>query len=133
MNTRFVTSLELSRKLKEAGVSQESSFYWWEIENKDSFLSYCDDDYSGATNSKCFSAYTAGELAELLPETIQNKDFKEETYFKPTCFLIMEKAGTGWMVDYKNRFDTCYFEIFHENLIEAMSLMLLKLKEEGVV
>lgn len=68
MNPKYVTSLELSKKLKESGVKQESEWYWvcvvedgkeekWELkQNK-----------PGVIWPYYYSAFHVGELGEMLP------------------------------------------------------------------
>lgn len=57
-------SLELSKRLKELGVKQESYFCWWQADNLENY-----------------SAFTASELGEILPKgtvlTNGNKTFWE--------------------------------------------------------
>lgn len=53
-----VCSLELSKKLKELGVEQDSLFYW---RDNDGFQESDECDYSIA------SAFTVAELGEMLP------------------------------------------------------------------
>lgn len=62
----LVTNLELSRKLKEAGVKQDSLFYWnGSIISRDLMLKDKKDEV--ITKGYIYSAFTAGELGELLP------------------------------------------------------------------
>ena len=85
-----VTSLELSKKLKELGVKQESHWYWESyylpeittdrhnniIDSK--YIRYIADKRpvirSGFLTSKLkyYSAYTVAELGELLPEGFES-------------------------------------------------------------
>src|SRR3990167_3436279 len=58
-----VTSLELSKKLKELGVKQESLFYWYQAGNGHIFVAYRDDSFTKGIAS----AFTASELGEMLP------------------------------------------------------------------
>jgi len=78
-----VTSLELSRKLKELGVKQKSLWYWLEscdkrtdlISGLTSLLKPRDDIQE---DKKCgciyYSAFTCAELSELLPMNIEYFD-----------------------------------------------------------
>lgn len=66
-----VTSLELSKKLNELGVPQESLFRWYENLRHTESGVYCDlwsnwDEYDG----DWVAAYTVAELGELLPPYI---------------------------------------------------------------
>ncbi|SRR6266702_6047336 len=67
-----VTSLELSKKLKELGVKQESLFSWfYDEEDKDNQGIAFDIQYSDAStydeDKWICSAFTVAELGELLP------------------------------------------------------------------
>lgn len=71
--TDHVTSLDLSMKLKEAGMPQESIFYWGKIQGQ------CDMHEIIFVHAEVFdsclvidpiSAYTASELMGLLPSFI---------------------------------------------------------------
>ena len=64
-----VTNLELSRKLKELGVKQESLFWWIAPESPDRPLLYYghyDNAFNKTNHAFIFSAYTVAELGELL-------------------------------------------------------------------
>lgn len=72
-----VSSLELSKKLKELGVKQKSLFYW---ENK--WAGSSDEDAgkdvisygnSGYHTMRLCSAFTVAELGEMLPDNIKHK------------------------------------------------------------
>jgi hypothetical protein len=63
MNANHVVSLELAKKLKEAGYPQEGEFWWWK--NTDGYV--VGNNNIGAI---C-SAPMVGELIELLPRGIE--------------------------------------------------------------
>jgi len=88
--SKQVTSLELSKKLKELGVKQKSLFYWVEKENtvdgcKVSIFSKYDGDFffvlSNESNKyECsretgrrISAFTVAELGKMLPSETYTK------------------------------------------------------------
>jgi len=67
-----VTSLELSKKLKELGVEQESLWCWvckrgrkWTSEEDHWFLHETESSYNYKGNDKC-SAFTVAELGEMI-------------------------------------------------------------------
>ena len=62
-----VTSLELSKRLKELGVPQDSAFYWQRHHSVDAPGGWT-WSLSNTTNGNCVSAFLASELGELLPE-----------------------------------------------------------------
>ncbi len=61
-----VSNLELSRKLKDLGVKQESSWYWIVpgIPGLEPYLA----DHKKRTTGETFSAFTVAELGEMLPD-----------------------------------------------------------------
>lgn len=65
-----VTSLELSKRLKELGVEQESLFCWEKIdwEGKNAILKYRRE--VSAHNGWIISAFTVAELGEMLPDGV---------------------------------------------------------------
>lgn len=72
-----VTSLELSKKLKELGVSQESLFYWIYTDapladgSRDKVVlgtTLRDSHWELGGEQDTYSAYTVAELGDLLPE-----------------------------------------------------------------
>ena len=60
-----VTSLEVSKKLKELGVEQESYFYWVELQGYPCFYRGDELEYKG---EKTYSAFTVTELGELFKQ-----------------------------------------------------------------
>jgi hypothetical protein len=89
MNPRHVTSLALSRKLKEAGVPQTAYWFWDEKTHHDGFfLASCRVQQSAMQR---FSAWTSGELGEMLPGKIGE------------ALLEYQKWGFGWTLNYYDR------------------------------
>ena len=66
---KYCVSLELAKEMKELGFEQESEFYWWIFNNGVSKLIskkiICQPHLE---NEAKYSAYTVGELGEMLPE-----------------------------------------------------------------
>lgn len=68
-----VTSRELSQKLKDLGVKQESLFYWHFTEYEDALVLFGDEHTSIVEEGKrhefvgYVSAFTVAELGEMLP------------------------------------------------------------------
>lgn len=64
-----VTSLELSKRLKELGVKQESLFYWTKPHYEDNlpFVCWYEEKFvNGTKNWEQYSAFTVAELGEKL-------------------------------------------------------------------
>lgn len=93
-----VTNLELSKKLKELGVKQESYFYWFKkftdrddyfIEDwgKPEYLTVMALDFI-KIDLAC-SAFTVAELGEMLPKRFDFKVWKD-------CWIITSKTPRSW-------------------------------------
>jgi len=70
-----VTSLELSKRLRELGAKQESYFMWHR--NKLRNLVYLSESFEITKPEECervASAFTVAELGELLPGTIETEN-----------------------------------------------------------
>src|SRR5437868_5642219 len=84
-----VTNLELSKRLKELGVKQESLF-WWEFyisgdpELKRAGEQECIEGESEPwyPSKDCISAFTVAELGEMLPKNIEDKESDELGYLE---------------------------------------------------
>ena len=135
-----VVNLELSKKLKELGVKQESLFYW------------CERTVTGSKTYKEFflqekiyvepypniiSAFTVAELGEMLPNTIRKneKDYFLNCYFSP----LSSDGGTDFEVSYESGDDKTLAYISNEpnDMIEseanARAKMLIYLLENKLL
>lgn len=119
-----VTSLELSKRLKELGVKQESHFFWidayenykitseayegWVIRPKYNAFDSISDD-------KRYSTYTVAELGDFLK---QRGNYFEETYWKNGFRIYDKESG-----------------FFVEEMVEAnaRAKMLIYLIEKGLL
>ena len=83
-----VTSLELSKKLKELGVKQESYFKWEERDG-----GYLELYHSKETSCahKYYSSFTTSELLELLPKEWIRIEFHGKKYYCFYYFMEEEK------------------------------------------
>ncbi len=72
----IVTSLEVSKKLRDIGVPQESVFYWQEFQDHEPRLVQGIPEHFNGTS---VSAFTASELLNQLPEYVNWDDRR--------CFL----------------------------------------------
>jgi hypothetical protein len=63
MNPKYVTSLELSKKLKELGVPQQSCFMWVNTEHRG--LTFVLAEYQSFQDG--YSAFLSDELMDILP------------------------------------------------------------------
>ena len=122
-----VTSLDLSRKLKELGVKQNSIFFWLGGELRNNIFDN-QDNYKDS-----FSAFTVAELWEKLPYRLDAD--------RITSFLVMKKVeqndGTGKLntiLNYEMISGTIYPWCQNEsNPANACAKMLIRLIESGSV
>lgn len=99
-----VVSLELSKRLKELGVPQESHFYWskdFDVNNEftgeepvveeDRWL-----EYNEMEKAKVCSAFLVGELGEMIPMELKNRNGKCDGGYFETYRMTFKK----WIVEY---------------------------------
>lgn len=121
-----VCSLELSKRLKELGVKQESLFYWvrpidiWQLTAK---LTEQDGIYFNHTTIDIFpmdnySAFTVAELGEMLPE------------WHDSC----KRQENDWHVRVfeKKKNNICH-NAFDESEANARAKMLVFLLDQGLI
>ena len=140
MNEKLVTSLSISKQMKEAGIEQSSEFKYCgghidyseaiegnfeKCENTDLLD---DDEYchtAGLTCEFTIAAFTAGELMIILPYkvTVNNTDY----------YLEILKIYSGWDVSYRSSQGELLMSKIDKISIEALGLMLLHLKKEGLI
>lgn len=118
MNLKSICcSLEWARKLKDAGVEQESLFYWM-ISERDK-KPHLGNDFSWQEhgNGKYYSAFTTDELLEKLPERYKKG------------WLTCQKAGLwGVGYEYKHNIIISFEEKSLPNALAKMLQHLIKNK-----
>lgn len=104
-----VCSFDLAKRLKELGVKQESTWYWWENTEKlgEAYLHVDERNLVGTqttelrTNYKsipcCYSAFTVAELGNLFPAKLKEK--------KKLCWLTSCKGDNYWACWYQDAAD----------------------------
>lgn len=76
-----VTSLEISKRLKELGVKQESYFWYRAFTDKDEQLYFVLGHHdSQAMFQRDYSAFTVAELGEILPEFVESYKSHDEGF-----------------------------------------------------
>jgi hypothetical protein len=122
-----VTSLELSEKLKELGVKQESLF-WYQNE----LLSYCPEFCNWGIDSygmniaynQAIAAFTVAELGEMLPLMIE--DYGNENI---DLYLNIQKLRDGsWEIEYRS-YQITYISKSESTEANARAAMLIYLIE----
>lgn len=72
-----VVSLELSKRLKELGVKQESAFYYEELFTKEQGVLESNfvqkKRYDGESGARYFAAFTVAELGRMIPVIFRKK------------------------------------------------------------
>lgn len=149
---KLCCSLELAKRLDGLGLPQESLFYWRTVGEKyaktlkefpfsgalmgdgSPIIQYAEDEEHApmVQYEHKFSAYTAGELGELLPEIIKGSELDYS--------LNIWKEYAGWGVGYHWVEDTRGVVIVgdrevrftDESLVDAMAKMLIYLIENGL-
>lgn len=127
-----VSSLELSKKLKELGVKQESLFYWsgnpgveYKLHNSD-----CGHRPETGGNDMFCSAFTSSELGEMLPEVINGG------------LLSTRRCNEGWYARYEdlnnsivipNNIPKPFIGEYHETEANCRAKMLIYLIENGLI
>jgi len=127
-----VCSLELSKRLKELGVKQESAFQWipypdGSVRLGEWYLQLVPTRAGkGIYNMTGVSAYTVAELGELLP-----------TEQKDRLGFFSGKAINGWFCEVKNYgvmpFNRLHVELQHDTEADARAKMLVYLIENELV
>lgn len=128
-----VTSLEISKRLKELGVKQESLFWWEQIKTagKNEWTNW---QVAFVNNSphyndgRTVSAFTVAELGEMLPSEIANEYL--------SCYRVHLLHGTTdehdeWECGYGKALAERYFTADTE--ADARGLILIHLLEKKLI
>lgn len=119
-----VTSLELSKRLKELNVKQESLFYWCAISSENPHPCYVDT----MQESSELSAFTSSEIIEMLPKYI-TKDNTEFYYLQYPSWHCDK-----WIITYGNSFERWKSKEQEDvSEVNARAKMLIYLIENGMI
>jgi len=125
-----VTSLELSQKLKELNVPQESLFYWGKLEYSDRGMVWelCEKGVELITKDMV-SAFSVAELGELLPFYID----KNGAVLTLEITKVEDSIAKNWMIvyttHYASRDENMYSKVFIDNEANCRAKMLIWLIE----
>jgi len=131
----LVTSLEISQQMKEAGIVQSSEFYWVR-KIKDGEFVLQDHYIDRIIPCEVYSAFTAGELGEMLPESFTNDEgieFSLEFWKRDLGSDDKWHIAYWWDEDAIRKSDFYIIKCDAETLADAMAKMLLHLKKEGLI
>ncbi len=145
-----VTNLELSKKLKELGIKQNSLF-WWSREHQKALhkITFSYSKFETADKEPHISAFTVAELGEMLPKTIKSPkagdkrnwqdvshiSTKEREEMRYVGILSINKP-TDWIVLYQG-YIILGFDIkahtHDKTMANAMAKMLIYLIENKLI
>lgn len=130
-----VTSLKISKKLKELGVKQESLHWWGGIDRMMVWCNHIKLDLPSQDNRfTWYSAFTVAELGELLPDNLYDK--KEDQWFCLTIHKISDQEDKyeGWEILYKHATNSLVF-LREQEITEAdaRGKMLIYLLENKLI
>lgn len=131
-----VTSLDLSKQLKELGVKQESLFHWELDEDENSRIVYDPKP----TRDYDFSAFTVAELGEMLPWKIEkswiapNKTEIKDWYLDIFKHDFERRVGNHdkWNVTYSSN-QLTYIHMAGQTESNARAKMLIYLLENKLI
>jgi len=96
-----VVNLELSKRLKELGVKQDSLWYWAEDNNEQWILLTGGEEIDHPYARNFNSAYSVAELGELIPSSFYGKEGELLAF---TSYKVKKKKGVSklWVVFYED-------------------------------
>lgn len=137
-----VTSLELSKRLKELGVKQESFFAWTDVPRSSGtnpeivWLDMDEHEVHSHTwkRSDFYAAFTATEAEVMLPREV-NISYKNGKPRDGGHWLKLQRVAKGYNVMYLNRrYDSdSWLDVSGETIAEASGLMLAYLLEHNLI
>ncbi len=146
-----LSNLELSKKLKELEVKQESLFYWEEVVDEDNLkpeLKYIDikytkdkfGEYDGGRKwqQKYYSAFTVAELFDKLPNGFFLGKDEDNGYYCGCCLEFIEEINPKFYKKLDEKFYGWLEEFAEEqtedkNPANALAKMLIYLKENKLI
>lgn len=122
-----VTSLELSKQLRELGVKQESLFWWntWGNKLGNPFVTHTKGGWAKDMTPYLVSAFTVAELGEMLPFFV-NKDHVWAGQ------LMCVRHPHDWMVSY-GTMKEAWIKESADTEADARAKMLIHLIKEKII
>lgn len=128
-----VTSLELSKRLKELGVKQGSAFYWY-FSIDDNKWKITDNELLKDERWEWCSSFTVAELGKMLPRSIEMKS--SDIGFRGVWLSIGKTIDNDWYVMYSDPHPANKYRTFAENAettADSMAKMLIYLLENNLI
>lgn len=132
-----VTSFELSKKIAELGVSQNSLFHWAvHCDGKDTSIELGKPEPNNACKCRSYSAFTVAELGEKLPTNIQYNGFDAQLKIIHLHNGTWQVSYTGLVIKCKEcettKLDTVVYRVSNTQA-EAYAKMLIYLIENKLI
>lgn len=137
-----VTSLELSKRLRELGVKQES-FFGWYFPNEDKIrkdekwdapnIQIVGSGNEWAWHDLQYSAFTVAELGELLPWYIESRFLEDADKWLEIQKDENADGSARWNISYQNETGEDLFEVFDSSEADARAKMLIYLLENKLI
>lgn len=128
-----VVSLELSKKLEELGIVQESLWYWVYHNKNDKFIWNLFQKDEDDKANKHISAFTVAELGEMLPGKLC---FGVIGSGRKNFWLGTNKINEQWEIFYKldnKHINEIFHSIFTNTEVDARAEMLIWLIENKYI
>ena len=133
-----VTCRELSQKLKELGIKQNSVWYWIITSTTNYHLSLVDGDKRLLPKDRndWYSAFTVSELGEILPSPLEVEHEDVNAYY----YLHSWKTMKSYVCEYLfmtsggeiQKYKTLYYQI-GDTMADAMATMLIYLIQHNII
>ena len=126
-----VTSLELSKRLKSLGVSQESLWYWIKITpfgTNEKYYVVINHNNPATKKDIDISAFTSDELMDSLPWTVNTK-----SKFGVELVVIKDKDAKGYCATYDDGNLETSPDASAKTLSDALAKLKIHLIKEGII
>jgi len=131
----LVTDLETSKQLQEAGIKYETAFVWVKncgLNDKWTLSIRSDDVLKKYAKYQIIPTYTAGELMQVLPESIEKESIEKDNFIYD---LQLSKYGGDYVANYfsnkKQDFIFPYGEAWEKLPQQALAKLCLWCRKEG--
>ena len=130
-----VTSLDISKRLKELGVKQEGIFYWERpVDGRTGW--HLGFDAKGREHTNTYKSFTVAELGEMLPEQVNipfangRKRAHDHSMYTRKCRNFSQGL---WAVTYSHYRHKEVYTQFADTEADARGKMLIYLMENNLI